>query len=290
MPVVSMPDCGVRNGSSMSVALKDQIKIVFFDIDDTIYCRHEDRVADRMEYVFQSLKAQGIIPAIATGRARYIFPPKLDELIARAGVEHFVTINGQLNWHGRERLSHYPTDPMAVARMTDYFRGRNIAVGYAGAEYLAVSHLTEALHRSLDPITLNYRVDPVFPAQHHTYQLVVFYGEPEEAEVARAGILEAGRYKSVRWAEEGTDILDTQGSKIRGIRDVVKSLGLTLDNVMAFGDGLNDVEMLAQAGFGVAMGDGHPDVQQHADHVTGPAMAGGVYHALVDLGVIEPQA
>ncbi|MDO5101668.1 MAG: HAD-IIB family hydrolase [Lautropia sp.] len=273
----------------MSAALREQIKIVFFDIDDTIYSRFEDRVADGIEWAFQSLKARGIIPAIATGRARYIFPGKLTAMLDRVGVEYLVTINGQFNWRGRDQVSAYPVDPAAVARMTDYFDAKGIAVGYAGADYMAVTRLTPALHRSLDPITLNYRVEPAFPRQNPVYQLIVFYGDEENRLVERSGILEDGRYKSVRWAPEGTDILDTQGSKIRGIHDVVTSLGLSLDNVMAFGDGLNDVEMLAQAGFGVAMGDGHPDLQRHADHVSGPAMTGGVYQSLLDLGLIEPR-
>lgn len=276
-----------REEQSMSAALKDRIRMVFFDIDDTIYSRFRDEVADGVEWAFSSLKARGIIPAIATGRARYIFPEKLKAVLDRVGVDYLVTINGQFNWRGEEQVSSYPTDPAAVRRITDYFDAKGIAVGYAGAEYMAVTQLTGALHRALDPITLNYRVEPAFPQDNPVYQLIVFHDEAENEHVERSGILDGGRYKSVRWSPEGTDILDTQGSKIRGIHDVVKSRGLTLDNVMVFGDGLNDVEMLANAGFGVAIGDGHPDIRKHADYVSRPAMEGGVYHALVDLGLID---
>ncbi|HAH02342.1 MAG TPA: sugar/pyridoxal phosphate phosphatase YigL, partial [Vibrio sp.] len=41
---------------------------------------------------------------------------------------------------------------------------------------------------------------------------------------------------------------------------VAKSLNLTLDNCVAFGDGMNDAEMLAMAGKGLVMGTSHEKV------------------------------
>jgi hypothetical protein len=46
-------------------------------------------------------------------------------------------------------------------------------------------------------------------------------------------------------------------------------LGVAREEVMALGDGVNDVDMLAWAGLGVAMGDGHPEAQAAAG-VTAP--------------------
>ena len=86
----------------MSKALKDRIRIVFFDIDDTLYSKNAGLLSPGVEKAFLGLKRRGVIPAIATGRARYIFPAPLEAVIARTGVEHFVTINGQLNLHGQQ--------------------------------------------------------------------------------------------------------------------------------------------------------------------------------------------
>ena len=48
------------------------------------------------------------------------------------------------------------------------------------------------------------------------------------------------------------------------------SLGICADDVLALGDGRNDVEMLAWAGRGVAIGDAPDVVKAAADAVTGP--------------------
>ena len=57
-------------------------------------------------------------------------------------------------------------------------------------------------------------------------------------------------------------------SKASGLQHVVDKIGLTPDDVLAIGDGRNDIEMLRWAGLGVAMGQSVDEVKAAADHVT----------------------
>jgi len=50
---------------------------------------------------------------------------------------------------------------------------------------------------------------------------------------------------------------------------VADKLGVAQDDVLAIGDGRNDIEMLEWAGRGVAMGQAPPEVREIADAVTG---------------------
>ena len=61
-----------------------------------------------------------------------------------------------------------------------------------------------------------------------------------------------------------------------------------MNDAMAFGDGLNDREMLQAVGLGVAMGNAHPDLKTIAHHIAPAVNEDGIYRALVDLGVIAP--
>jgi hydroxymethylpyrimidine pyrophosphatase-like HAD family hydrolase len=65
----------------------------------------------------------------------------------------------------------------------------------------------------------------------------------------------------------------TKGS---GIAFVAKLLGLDLANVVAFGDGENDVELLDVAGYGVAVETGHPRLLAVADSTCAGPDAEGV--------------
>lgn len=64
--------------------------------------------------------------------------------------------------------------------------------------------------------------------------------------------------------------------KAVALQTLIDHLGIGVTDVVAFGDGGNDIEMLQWAGTGVAMGSGRPEVQEAADAVTASVEHGGV--------------
>ena len=65
-------------------------------------------------------------------------------------------------------------------------------------------------------------------------------------------------------------------SKASTLAEVAHDLGVEAAGVVAFGDMPNDLEMLAWAGRGYAMADGHPDALAAADDVAPGCEADGV--------------
>ena len=57
------------------------------------------------------------------------------------------------------------------------------------------------------------------------------------------------------------------GGKVIGIQKVLEHYGIRQEEMIAFGDGENDMEMLAWAGTGVAMGNAAPCAKESADWV-----------------------
>ena len=57
-------------------------------------------------------------------------------------------------------------------------------------------------------------------------------------------------------------------AKDGSLAELLRRMGLTRENLMACGDGWNDLPMLALAGLGVAMGNAVPEVKAAADFVT----------------------
>lgn len=58
------------------------------------------------------------------------------------------------------------------------------------------------------------------------------------------------------------EVMNGEVSKGHALQAIAESLGLTLENCLAFGDGMNDVEMLSMAGKGLVMGTAHEKVMQ----------------------------
>lgn len=72
------------------------------------------------------------------------------------------------------------------------------------------------------------------------------------------------------------DIAPEGVSKASALSEVCAELGVAQTDVLAIGDGRNDIEMLRWAGRGVAMGQGPLEVQEAADFVTATALEDGV--------------
>ncbi len=100
-------------------------------------------------------------------------------------------------------------------------------------------------------------------------------GEAQERAV-REG-LEAIEGVSLTASYPGTvEVMQEGVSKATGLKLLTARLGIRPEQVMAFGDYQNDIDMLAWAGHGVAMGNALPEVKAAARHVTKENTACGV--------------
>ena len=78
----------------------------------------------------------------------------------------------------------------------------------------------------------------------------------------------------------GIEIFVGGVSKRLGLQTLAAHLDVTQAETMAIGDHLNDVEMLAWAGVGVAMGNAVPEVKAVADWITASQAEDGVARAI----------
>ena len=85
---------------------------------------------------------------------------------------------------------------------------------------------------------------------------VIFTVQSDEADslVARWSQTVTGtQLRVIRSTRTTLEVLDQSANKLRAIESVIAKHGVTLADVMAFGDGANDAEMLSGTGMGVAM-------------------------------------
>ena len=259
-------------------------KIVFFDIDDTLFRKWQDFMPESVLPAFRALHEAGVLTAIATGRSPCALPAKIRALIDAVGLDILVSTNGQYNRYRGETVAAHPIDPADIAEVVRVCREHDWDYGCTSEEKMALSSDRQRVHDSLYG-TVPYETDPDYWQRHPVYQMNVLITAEEEAAFAASGILQRG-YQMIRWHPLGMDLLHADGSKARGIRAVCAALGINLADTMAFGDELNDLEMFKTVGFGVAMGDGRDELKALAKYVTTPLEQHGVYNALVHLGII----
>ena len=264
----------------------EQIKLVFFDIDETLYVKDKAYIPPSVYTAIRKLKERGIVPGIATGRARGVFPPTINELIEQENIDMMVTINGQHNSYQGKVIERHPIASAKIERLVAFFEQQQITYAFISNEGIAVSDITSTMQTALHPITTDYVVDKQYYRQYEVYQMLAFYDANQDALIHASGVL-GDDLKVLRWHEYSVDVLEDAGSKARGIDTIARHLGYTAANVMAFGDGINDSEMIAHVGLGVAMGNALPSLKQIAQYVTSDIEDDGILNALIALKIID---
>jgi len=69
-------------------------------------------------------------------------------------------------------------------------------------------------------------------------------------------------------------------NKGTGLKRMAELMGISAHDFVAIGDSPNDIEMLQESGFGVAVGNAHPDLKDVADMVTAEEQGAGVAEAI----------
>lgn len=99
---------------------------------------------------------------------------------------------------------------------------------------------------------------------------VVGVGEESRLRAHRPALIDqfAGQLYITQSAFDLLEFLHPDVSKKHGLETIAHDLGIDRSQVVAIGDGHNDIGMIEFAGLGVAMGNAHDEVKNRADHVT----------------------
>ena len=84
----------------------------------------------------------------------------------------------------------------------------------------------------------------------------------------------------------GADVIEKGFSKAEGLKRLLQHYNVDPADTVAFGDSLNDLELLKECALGIAMGNGREELKKAADYVTDPIGEDGVWNACVRFGLI----
>lgn len=260
-----------------------KVKIVFFDVDDTLRDVKTGVIPDSIKKVFKGLKEKGILTGIATGRGNYGIVPEIRDL----GPDYFVTLNGAYvaDNHFQEVASE-PLDKELVEAYVSWAQSEGIDYGFAGKDKPVVSDRNAIVDAAIVPVYGELDVAPDFHQTQPVFHLWTF-AENEKDLVLPDDL--AKDLRLVRWHENSSDVLKHSMSKAVGVSKVLEKEGLKPENVLFFGDGHNDLELFDYVGLKIAMGNSISALKEKADYVTDDLLDDGIWKALVTLGLVEKE-
>lgn len=257
-------------------------KIIFFDIDDTL--SRKGFIAEHNKATLEQLADSDIKLIISTGRSKAILPPDILALFDTDVLDAIICMNGQYSFNKDGMISHYPLSDTQTSKIVALCQTSQLIHKFDSATHIAWSAENERL-RDYNAITPSSILDPDYYKTNSVYQCSVFFNNQEDrmqdVDFAQDDL------KLVYWHNTGADILPADASKARGILDVCQHYAIDTHDCMAFGDGMNDLEMFDLVGFAVAMGDAKSELKERADFVTGTIEEFGIQSVLDKLQVVQ---
>ena len=260
--------------------MNNQIKAVFFDVDGTLLSHTQNDVPESTRRALKELRVRGIKTVVATGRhmTEYANLPVSD-----IPFDGYLTLNGNLLLDkNRRAYAGTPIDRGEMEVLAHIFEARRIPFALIGENGRYINYISDTVVRTQEetkgtvPSLGSYTGEKV-------YQILAFV--PEHQKKLLDELLDECAVTS--WNDTGIDIFPKDGGKTAGIRKYLEDQGLDRSEIMAFGDGENDIDMLRFAGIGVAMGNAADPVKAAADYVTDTIDNDGVEKALRHFCLIE---
>ncbi|KOS62441.1 Cof-type HAD-IIB family hydrolase [Lysinibacillus agricola] len=254
-------------------------KILFFDVDGTLYNSEKILPASAKEALFEA-RSKGYELAIATGRAPFMIQSLLEEL----DINTYVTFNGQYVVYRGEVVYTNGIEKDELAKIIAFGEARNEPVVFLDDKRMIASvGNNDMVAESLNTLKYPYpNLDSTYYMHNAVYQTLIFMEEKDEPLYCET----FPNVQFVRWHRYSCDILPKGGSKAAGIEKILEKMGLTLNDAIAFGDGINDIEMLQAVGTGVAMGNGHDRVKAIATHIADHVDEDGLAKIMRELNII----
>ncbi|MBA3927144.1 Cof-type HAD-IIB family hydrolase [Listeria rustica] len=254
-------------------------KIVFFDVDGTLVNDNKE-IPDSARKAVKDLQDKGVYVAIASGRAPFLLKDICEEL----NINSYVSFNGQYVVFEGEMVFDNPLPQASMERLIEVTEERDHPLVFMNEETLRTNIPDHhKVHEGMNSLKEGYpELDAEFYKGRTLYQCLLFADESHDAFYKE----KFPEYGFLRWHDVSMDVAPANGSKAVGIREMLKRLDFKIEDAYAFGDGLNDIEMLQEVGTGVAMENGRDEVKAIADFVTDSVDNDGILKGLQRLGLL----
>ena len=257
------------------------MKYIFFDIDNTLIShKGSPHVPPETREAVNLLRKAGHIPAIATGRGAFLSMTTakdfgITDLVCSGGAQ--IIVNGQ-----EIHRAYFPDEHVYSFRETaEKFPTLTAAID---DRYL---YAAEAFRPFFEYFNAQAGYNCIRPMSELARVIICYIMIPPETLTPEHGLFFAPPAGvRLELMHQFTEARCADSSKWSGIERYIAHVGGSLDDVVVFGDGPNDSEMIANAKIGVAVGRSSESARRAADYVCGDIDEGGILEACRHLKLI----
>lgn len=258
-------------------------KIISFDLDMTLLDHRSYIIPDSAMEALEKLRERGHLIVLATGR-------DMDNHYSRAfrdmvGADATIHMNGTKITADGCLLYEHKMDTGLLIRILEFAEAKGFSVGVTIGDEDYYTHPENVTEHDLTRYGESGR------RYHDPWRLLelgvrtmAYIGGPEGAKAIEEAFPEL---KLPLFAGLlGADVIEKTASKALGLRRLCSHYGCRMEDTVAFGDSMNDYEIIQEAGIGIAMGNAIEELKAAADYVTADIREDGVLKACRYFGLI----
>lgn len=278
-----------NNSCRMSTTNKTNNSIAYraiaLDLDGTL-TNHDKEVTPITRQALMKAQKDGAHIILASGRPTYGIAPIADHLEINKYDGYVLSYNGGkiVKWQTKEEIysNHLPNDVIPI--LYNYAKEKDHALlGYSGKEIITEmpddkyvkeeSRINKMQIRKINNLMESLEPNPT---------KLLMTGDPSLMIKAEEELSElvGNRMDVFRSAPFFIELVPRGIDKAQSLNRLLGLIGLTPNDMIAFGDGYNDLSMLKLAGIGVAMANAVPEVRAEADFITKSNEEDGVAFAI----------
>lgn len=264
-----------------------QYKMVVLDMDDTLM-NSDNKLSIETKSYLLDIQKRGYYVVLASGRPTEGMLPTARELELNKYNSFIISYNGgkTINMANENVEVDQPVSKEDFDNIVDYCRDKNFLVLTYDNGYIIhdSSHEYMNIESQLTGLPMN-RVADLKEYINHSVPKVMgvdYVGHITEARIELDGYFN----KDIDVTTSKPFFLEFMAknvSKGNAIKALCKRLQISLEEVIVFGDSLNDKSMFEVAGYSVAMGNASDELKKIADEVTLDNNSNSIPYALKEL-------
>lgn len=258
-----------------------KINAVFFDIDGTYFDHVSNRVLPETIQAVQQLQKNGYKVALCSGRPHSmalqlpVFQDiQWDGFIGGSGISVYN--------EAMELLCEHSFTTNQLQKIFTIAKQHHITMLVNGS----VSFVTRELQEEEKAIMNAFHLKIPTAVHDWTNEKIDVFSMFKNEDFNDQLFAEVENIHLQPSCESILDITRADVNKAKGIHELMNYWDFPMGSYVAFGDSMNDCEMLKEAAIGIAMGNAMKELLPYADHICGSSDTPAIYTTLKEIGLL----